>query len=169
MSTVNKPLRGRVFFGNTMLLGYNVDTISIIETYKGLQSLHLHGIHKAPGWDDELLREYSGVEGMDAETLRAIKPADWKNYPLLIKVDQLQEGHLGEEGMGWMPIDKVLKFFGHLLRCEGQHMSFKPVPDFEAALKGGSAAIAVAIANNMIKQMRGESILRRILPPIPIK
>lgn len=155
MNLANIPLRGRVFFGTSLLLGFDVDNISIVETYKGLQSIHLNGLHQTEGWKDELAREYSGLLA-EADGVKTLSNHDWKNKALLIQVLDLQTKVEGKDE--WTPLSNTLKFFGELTSFGNSHMTFKPTRD-------PATGLGAAVTQYIAAKMSEESILRKILPP----
>lgn len=144
----NLILNGRVYFGNALVAGYDIDHISIIETYKGLQELHLHGWHKSEEWEDELKVNYQ----LESESLDPIAQSEVVNRhvntktqilevcgqpvvqnPLHVMVNilRLKEGawNPATKDYDWRDLDRRVRFNGRIVQAHKDHLVLKPVEE----------------------------------------
>lgn len=164
----NKILRGRISFGLSQLCGYDVDRITIVETYRGLQELHLHDISKdSRGWNDELAENFYR-EGLGEFLKDPVENPDFFKRNGIhvnlhyIELGELRESDFGDDGLyNWSFVQKKVKFFGKLKHAMGmEHMTFFPVDPL--------AEMASAVSAFTRSKMQEDSLFRKLLPPNPI-
>lgn len=161
----NLILRGRVYFGNALVAGYDIEHISIVETYRGLQELHLHGFKRTEEWDDELKVAYQlETDGIDPIMLlsgliqpdNVREPGVVKN-PLHVQVNilRLREGTWNPttEDYDWKDLNRRVRFNGRIVMARGDHIVMKPIEEGLTAEALAQAFQAIPLMANKASQV----------------